>query len=60
MTGGAEAAAFRVTIVVAEAVLPWSSATLQVMVTVPVAAVLVFRVTESPVPEMVPELVLQL
>jgi hypothetical protein len=49
-----------VTTVVADAVRPWSSSTLQVTVIARAAAPVVFSVAVLPVPETVPEEVLQL
>ena len=56
--GGADALV-TVTPVVAEAVLLWSSATLQVTVILPAAAPFVFKVALLPLPEIEPEEVLQ-
>ena len=55
-----ETGALTVIAVVAEAVSPWLSATLQMTVTVPAAALLVFSVAVLPAPEMEPEEALQL
>jgi hypothetical protein len=56
--GGSDALV-TVTPVAVEAVLPWSSATLQVTVILPAAAPLVFKVAVLPLPEIEPEEVLQ-
>jgi hypothetical protein len=60
MDGGPDGAAVAVMRVVAEAVSPWLSVTLQVTVMVPAAAPLVFKVAVFPLPEIAPEVVLQL
>jgi hypothetical protein len=60
IVGGADTRVLTVTAVVADAVLPWSSATLQVTVMVPAAAPLVFKVAVFPLPEIVPAEALQL
>jgi hypothetical protein len=59
MVGGV-VTALTVTAVVADAVRPWSSATLPLTVIVPAAAPVVFSVAVLPVPEIVPEEALQL
>jgi hypothetical protein len=60
MVGGADAGALTMMAVVADAVSPWLSVTLQLTVMVPAAAPLVFTVALLPLPAMVPEETFQL
>ena len=60
MVGGADAGVVTATAVVADAVSPWSSMTLQTKVIVPAVVPVAFSVAVLPLPEMVPEEAVQL
>jgi hypothetical protein len=58
--GEADAGVVTATVVVADAVSPWSSVTLQITVMVPAVAPVVLSVAVLPLPEILPEEALQL
>jgi hypothetical protein len=60
MVGGADAGVLTATAVVADAVSPWLSVTLQITVTVPAVTPVVFSVAVLPLLATVPEEALQL
>jgi hypothetical protein len=60
MVGGAAAGVVTATAVVADAVSPWLSVTLQITVTVAAVTPIVFSVAVLPLPEILPEEALQM
>ena len=60
MVGGADAGVVTATAVVADAVSPWLSVTLQMTVIVPAVVPVVFSVAVLPLPEILPEEAVQL